>query len=105
MRPYYAKDGIVIYNADCREVIPTLAPESIGVVLTDPPYNVGKHYGEMTDDNKPEADYWADYAETFGSVWPAMKLDTYLYVSSTTNQMYHVRPLMEALGWLSLIHI
>ena len=38
MKPYYERDGIVIYHADCREVLPTLETGSIDLVLTDPPY-------------------------------------------------------------------
>lgn len=38
MKPYYEQDGITIYHGDCREVLPTLAPESVDMVLTDPPY-------------------------------------------------------------------
>ena len=36
MKPYYESDGIVIWNADCREILPTLEP--VDLVLTDPPY-------------------------------------------------------------------
>jgi len=36
MKPYYEQDGITIYNADCRDVLPTLDP--VDLVLTDPPY-------------------------------------------------------------------
>ncbi len=39
-KPYYEKDGIVIYNADCRNILPLLEPESIDLVLTDPPYGI-----------------------------------------------------------------
>jgi site-specific DNA-methyltransferase (adenine-specific) len=38
MKPYYERDGITIYHADCREVLPTLAAGSVDLVLTDPPY-------------------------------------------------------------------
>lgn len=38
MRPYYQENGIVIYNADCRDVLPSLP--KIDLVLTDPPYGV-----------------------------------------------------------------
>jgi DNA modification methylase len=38
MTPYYDKDGITIYNGDCREILPTL--EGVDLVLTDPPYEV-----------------------------------------------------------------
>ena len=37
MAPYYDDGaGIVIYHADCRDVLPTLPP--VDLVLTDPPY-------------------------------------------------------------------
>ncbi len=38
MKPYYDHNGITIYNADCREVLPTL--DKVDLVLTDPPYGV-----------------------------------------------------------------
>ncbi len=34
--PYYDRDGITIYHADCREILPLLEPNSIDLVLTDP---------------------------------------------------------------------
>jgi site-specific DNA-methyltransferase (adenine-specific) len=39
MKPYYERDGIVIYHGDAREILPTLEP--VDLVLTDPPYGVG----------------------------------------------------------------
>lgn len=33
-------DGLVI-NADCLEVLKQLPDESIDIILTDPPYNIG----------------------------------------------------------------
>ena len=36
--PYYEEDGITIYNADCRDVLPQLEP--VDLVLTDPPYGI-----------------------------------------------------------------
>lgn len=38
MKPYYDEKGIVIYNADCREVLPL--PEMADLLLTDPPYGL-----------------------------------------------------------------
>lgn len=48
MKPYYEENGITIYNADCRDVLPLLSPAQL--VCTDPPYNAGKDYGEWDDD-------------------------------------------------------
>jgi DNA modification methylase len=43
--PYYDEDGITIYNADCRKIIPFLP--KVDLLLTDPPYGIGadKHEG------------------------------------------------------------
>lgn len=47
--PFYNKDGIVLYNADCRDVLPHLKDNSIDLCLTDPPYGVGEEYASYTD--------------------------------------------------------
>ena len=36
--PYYDRDGITIYNADCRKVLPFL--DRFDLLLTDPPYGI-----------------------------------------------------------------
>ena len=40
MKPYYQKDGITIYNRDCREVMAGLPDNSCGLTVTSPPYNM-----------------------------------------------------------------
>jgi site-specific DNA-methyltransferase (adenine-specific) len=45
-----------IITGDCREVMATFPPESIGLILTSPPYNVGLKY-EGFDDRLPEEDF------------------------------------------------
>ena len=66
-KPYYEQDGIVIYNSDCRQVLPFL--EKFDLLLTDPPYGIGadnrdrilsrgklaiaKDYGESNWDSEP----------------------------------------------------
>jgi site-specific DNA-methyltransferase (adenine-specific) len=42
MKPYFEEDGITIYHGDCREILPALPCD---VIVTDPPYGVGKDYG------------------------------------------------------------
>jgi site-specific DNA-methyltransferase (adenine-specific) len=40
--PYYADEFVTLYHGDCREILPALAADSADLVLTDPPYGVGK---------------------------------------------------------------
>ena len=40
MVPYFDRDGIVIYHADCSDVLPDIDPDSVDLLLTDPPYGI-----------------------------------------------------------------
>lgn len=40
MKPYYESHGITIYHGDCREVLPTIEPGTVDLLLTDPPYGM-----------------------------------------------------------------
>lgn len=58
-RPYYQDDAVVIYHADCREILPELP--KVDLVLTDPPYGMSfvsnyravKHMAIANDDALP----------------------------------------------------
>lgn len=52
-KPYYSHGGITIYHGDCREILPQIEK---GLIVTDPPYNVGYHY-EGYADNLSTEDY------------------------------------------------
>ena len=41
MVPYFDRDGVTIYHADCRDVLPSIDPASVDLLLTDPPYGIG----------------------------------------------------------------
>lgn len=49
---YYQDEWVQIYLGDCREILPELP--KVDLVLTDPPYNAKKDYGEHDDDMSPE---------------------------------------------------
>ena len=48
--PYYRDEAVTLYHADCRDVLPLLAPGSVDLVLTDPPYAPACHAGARTGD-------------------------------------------------------
>ena len=57
-KPYYDDgNGIVIYNSDCRLILPHLEP--VDLVLTDPPYGIGYVHGSI---NIPNATKFAGVA-------------------------------------------
>ena len=56
MSLYYDHAGIQIHLGDCREILPGLRVQG-DVLVSDPPYNIGYHYGEYRDEMN-EDDYW-----------------------------------------------
>lgn len=56
MKPYFQRDGVTLFHADCRDVLPTIEAGSVDLVLTDPPYGIsyssgmtGRHGGTALD--------------------------------------------------------
>lgn len=48
MKPYYQHGGITIWHGDSRDVIPKqIAPNSVKLLWSDPPYGNGNHDGDM----------------------------------------------------------
>jgi DNA modification methylase len=45
--PYYSDDSVTIYHGDCRDILPKLTADA---VIMDPPYGVGKVYGDSYTD-------------------------------------------------------
>jgi site-specific DNA-methyltransferase (adenine-specific) len=46
-----------LFAGDCMDVLPALAEASVNTVFADPPFNLGKEYGNSTDDKKPDDTY------------------------------------------------
>lgn len=63
--PYYERAGVVIYCARAEDVLPTLEKGCVDLVLTDPPYNAGKDYGQHND-SMPVGEYVEWCREWFG---------------------------------------
>ena len=47
MTPYYSEGGITIYHGDCRDLLPTMAAESVDFIFTDPPYGHNNNDGDL----------------------------------------------------------
>ena len=54
-------DLVYIDFGDCRELLKTVESESVAIVVTSPPYNIGKPYGKYKD--KIALDEWKQLIE------------------------------------------
>src|SRR5688572_17487390 len=66
MQPFFKDEHTALFVADCL-LIPKLVRAPVHLVVTSPPYNLGKDYGS-TSDRRPYADYLADVAR-WGAAW------------------------------------
>jgi site-specific DNA-methyltransferase (adenine-specific) len=68
VKPYYERDGIVIYHGDCREILPTLAP--VDLVLTDPPYGISLNTQRAKAQGRGTRAYKRDWPSIEGDAGP-----------------------------------
>jgi len=89
MHPYFSEGGITIYHGDNREVLPDLADE-FSLVVTDPPYNAKKQYGEFSDNLSA-----LDYAEWMRS--------TVAHCRRLAKKQFWVAPRYQMRLWTDLL--
>lgn len=41
---FKAAANVVLFHGDCRDLLPAIPPESVRLIVTSPPYNIGKPY-------------------------------------------------------------
>jgi site-specific DNA-methyltransferase (adenine-specific) len=55
--PVFTTAHGALYKGDCTKVLPGLKSEIVDTVFADPPFNLGKDYGNKVDDERAEGDY------------------------------------------------
>lgn len=57
IEPVFVSSSGALFSDDCLEILPHLKDEIADCVFADPPFNLGKKYGQSFHDLKPEHDY------------------------------------------------
>lgn len=87
-----------ILIGDCREVMAGFPAESVGVILTSPPYNVGLKYDGF-DDNLPEDEFRKFNLEWLEQAYRVAMDTARLYVVVHSEMFWWFRPMAEQIGW------
>ena len=90
-KPYYQDDTVVIYNADCRELLPLLPDKVIDLVLTDIPFNVDLDYASY-DDKLTRKGYEQICLEWFNAMHSKAKA---FIIKAPTKNMPVVLPIFD----------
>ena len=75
-----------IYNEDCFETMARMPDDFVDLIVTSPPWNAKKDYGDYSDDNKPDFDEW------LGKLCKEMErvVSTAVYVFMSQDHMWTV---------------
>ena len=86
-----------IICGDCLEVMKNWPDKCVDLIVVDPPFNVGKDYGETTNDNR--IDYWKWIELRFKEAYRILRDDTRLYSFNTDKGMFEFKPILEEIGF------
>ena len=55
--PAYVSALGALFDDDCLHVLPMIADHCVDTVFADPPFNLGKEYGDRSNDDRPDSEY------------------------------------------------
>jgi len=87
-----------IYQGDCRELSKAIPDESVDIVFTSPPYNVGLDY-DSYDDNLPEEEFWQFQEDWLTDAFRAARDGARLYVTVCDNMPWRMHEIGIRIGW------
>jgi len=92
--PFFDDGSITIYRGDSRDILSTLAPASVDLLLTDPPY--GQSYRGRYSQHRPiagdgQAEALPLFAATLAAAAPLLKPDAHLLVFANADRWAEFR--------------
>jgi len=98
-QPCECEDGITLYCADCRDVLPLLEKGSVDLVLTDPPYGVAYVTARRSRHDRLRCPVTNDESlDVLRAAWPnamqCLKNDRHWYVFASPRMIHAVLPIV-----------
>lgn len=84
------KETVAIYNGDCFDCLGDLKNESIDLIFADPPYNIGKIFGDFIDSWPSDKDYAEWCYKWLELCIKKLKPNGSLYVMTSTQAMPYI---------------
>jgi len=84
-----------LITGDCLEVMSKMPSESIDLVLTDPPFNIGKNYGGVYEDNRRFEDYLEWCEKWLAQNIRMLKKDGSLYLINYPENNAYILPFLR----------
>ena len=78
---------VTIYHGDCLACLQDVADESVDLIFADPPYNIGKKFGDFVDAWRSDQEYAAWCYQWLALCIQKLKPNGSLYVMTSTQAM------------------
>jgi DNA modification methylase len=82
--------GVELYLGDCRDVLPTIAPQTIDLYLADPPYGMGKEADGVLNDNLQAGKLDSFLLECWQAGRPALKENASAYIFGEAESLWRL---------------
>ena len=92
----FARGADEIYLGSALDVLPTLPDASVDLVFADPPYNIGKRFGDFIDTWPSDEAYAAWCAQWLALCIAKLRPGGSLYVMTSTQAMPHLDLFLRA---------
>jgi len=87
-----------IICGDCLKVMKKMPDECIDLCIADPPFNVGKDYGNF-DDKKSEIKYWTWLEKRITEIFRLLGENSRFYIFHTDKNIFTLKPICEKIGF------
>jgi len=94
----------IIYHGDCIEGMRKLPKESVDVIIADPPYNIGKDFGNDSD-RQSKKDYFKWCEEWIDESLRILKPDGTMYIYGFSETLSYIRVMLEPLDGTSKCNV
>jgi len=84
-----------LLTGDCLELMKSMPPKSIDVVITDPPFNIGKDYGGIYNDRMKFSEYIEWCKKWLTECIRLLKDDGSLYLFNYPENNAHILPFLQ----------
>lgn len=83
----YDGENTTIFHGNCLDILATIPDNSVDLIFADPPYNIGKKFGEFKDSWPSDVDYAEWCYQWLSACILKLKQSGSLYVMTSTQAM------------------
>jgi site-specific DNA-methyltransferase (adenine-specific) len=103
-KPFLTTERGVLFGEDCLRVLPEIQNGVIDCVFADPPFNLGKDYGNGFDDDAPESVYFAWCHHWISECCRVLKDGGAIFIYATPELAVHFAGFLNGIEQMQFRH-